>query len=381
MGGKVVQKIRKLLYIGLILVLALSLLPGCNKEKEVVKETELTVATAKVEKKDIAQAVKYPGTVRGVNEVYIMPKVPARVTAIFVKPGDRVSAGQSLLTLDSSDFEAAIKQAEAAVALAEAGKTANTIQLENARLAYERTQKLFDAGAASQQQLEAAKSAYDILNTGSSDASLAQAQAGLLAAQTQLGHCTITSPINGVVGSINLSLGDTASPTSPAATVSDTSRLEIETLVSESEVSYIKTGDVVDVAVKAAGEKPYKGRVDSVSSIPDPVKHQYTAKVVLDNQDNKIKSGMFAEVIIGTESKQEVLCVPISSVIPRSGREIIYTVDNKNRAHEVEVKTGLRDRTNVEIVSGLKAGEQVITKGNTLVNNGTLVRVVAGGAK
>lgn len=375
------QKIRKLLYIGLILVLALSLLPGCNKEKEVVKETELTVATAKVEKKDIAQAVKYPGTVRGLNEVYIMPKVPARVTAIFVKPGDRVSAGQSLLTLDSSDFEAAIKQAEAAVALAEAGKTANTIQLENARLAYERTQKLFDAGAASQQQLEAAKSAYDILNTGSSDASLAQAQAGLLAAQTQLGHCTITSPINGVVGSINLSLGDTASPTSPAATVSDTSRLEIETLVSESEVSYIKTGDVVDVAVKAAGEKPYKGRVDSVSSIPDPVKHQYTAKVVLDNQDNKIKSGMFAEVIIGTESKQEVLCVPISSVIPRSGREIIYTVDNKNRAHEVEVKTGLRDRTNVEIVSGLKAGEQVITKGNTLVNNGTLVRVVAGGAK
>lgn len=375
------NKIKRSLYIFLIMVLTLSLLGGCDKKKEVVKETELSVATVKVEKRDIAQAVKYPGTVRGVNEVYIMPKVPARVTAIFVKPGDRVSAGQTLLTLDSSDFEAAIKRGEAAVALAEAGQKANAIQLENARLNYERIQKLFDAGAASQQQLEGAKSACELLETGSADAALEQARAGLLEAQIQLGHCTITSPINGVLGSINLSLGDTASPTSPAAAVSDTSRLEIETLVSESEVSYIKTGDTVDVLVKAAGDKPFKGKVDSVSSLPDPMKRQYTVKVVLDNQDNKIKSGMFAEVVISTRSKQDVVCVPLSTVIPRSGREIVYTVDSKNRAREVEVKTGLRDNRYVEISSGLKVGNQVITKGNTLVNNGTLVRVVAGGAK
>ncbi|MGS0763288.1 efflux RND transporter periplasmic adaptor subunit [Syntrophomonas curvata] len=375
------KKIKKSLSVLLMLVLALSLLSGCDKKKEAAKETELSVATVKAEKRDIAQAVKYPGTVRGVNEVYIMPKVPARVTAILVKPGDRVSAGQTLLTLDGSDFEAAIKRGEAAVALAEAGQKANTIQLENARLNYERIQKLFDAGAASQQQLEGAKSAYELLSTGSTEAAVEQARAGLLEAQTQLGHCTITSPINGVAGSINLSLGDTASPTSPAAVVSDTSRLEIETLVSESEVSYIKTGDMVDVMVKAAGEKPFKGRVDSVSSVPDPMKRQYTAKVVLENQDSRIKSGMFAEVVISTLSKQDVLCVPLAAVIPRSGRQIVYTVDSKNRAREVEVETELRDNRYVEISSGLKVGDQVITKGNTLVNNGTLVRVIAGGAK
>lgn len=375
------KRVKRLLCVLLALVLFLSLLSGCGKEKEVVKETELSVSTIKAEKRNVAQAVKYPGTVRGINEVYIMPKVSARVTAIHVKSGDRVSAGQTILTLDSSDYEAGIRQAEAGIAIAEASKRTNDIRLEDAQLNYERTQKLFAAGAASQQQLEAAQSAVDMLETGSIEAALEQAQAGLMLAQNQLSHCTITSPINGVVGSVNLSLGDTASPSSPAATVSDTSRLEIETLVSESEVSYIQTGAVVDVLVKAAGEKPFKGKVDSVSSVPDPMKRNYTVKVVLDNPDNKIKSGMFAEVLISTVSKNDVIAVPLAAVIPRSGRQIIYTVDSKNRAREIDVETGLRDNNYVEIVSGLKAGEQVIIKGNTLVNNGTLVKVVSGGAK
>lgn len=376
-----VNRIKRLGYVLLVLVLSLSLLSGCDKEEEVVKETELTVNTVKVEKRNITQAVKYPGTVRGVNEVHIMPKAPARVTAIYVKPGDQVSAGQTLLTLDSSDYEAAIRQAEAGVAGVEANKRQHDIQLENARLNYERIEKLFDAGAASQRELEAAESGVKLLETGNIEAALEQAQAGLMMAQTQLSHCTVTSPISGVVGSINLSLGDTANPTSPAATVSDTSRLEIETLVSESEISYIKPGTVVDVLVKAAGEKPFKGQVDSVSGVPDPMRRNYTVKVVLDNPGNKIKSGMFAEVVISTISKNDVLAVSVDAVIPRGGRQIVYTVDSKNRAREAEVKTGLRDNKYVEIVSGLKAGEQVITKGNTLVNNGTLVRVVSGGAK
>ncbi|MGI5912542.1 MAG: efflux RND transporter periplasmic adaptor subunit [Syntrophomonadaceae bacterium] len=375
------EKIKRWLGIFMVLIIVLSLSSGCGKQTETVKETELSVSVVTVEKRDIAQAVKYPGTVRGVNEVYIMPKVAARVTGIYVKPGDMVKVGQTLITLDRTDFEAAIKQGEAAVAMAEAGKKANDIQLENARLNYERTKKLFEAGAASQQQLETAQVSYEVLASGSAEAALEQARAGLLSAQTQLKYCTITSPINGVVGSINLSLGDTASPQSPAAAVTDTSLLEIETLVSESEVSYIKTGDEVDILIKAVSDKTLKGKVDSVSNVPDPVKRNYVVKVVLDNPDSKIKSGMFAEVIISTLNKQDVLCVPLSAVIPRSGRETIYTVDKDNRAREIDVKTGLRDNSYVEIMSGVKAGDKVITKGNTLVNEGTLVRVVAEGGK
>ncbi|MBC7076245.1 MAG: efflux RND transporter periplasmic adaptor subunit [Syntrophomonadaceae bacterium] len=370
------------LYLLLVPVLVLSLIAaGCGKKEEAVEETEITVNIAKAEKRDIAKSVSYSGIVRGENEVYIMPKVMARVTAIYVKPGDPVREGQTLLVLDSSDYEAAVKQAEAALAQAEAAKRANDAQKETALANYERMKKLHEAGAVSDQQLEQARSQYEALAAGSAEAAVEQARAGLLQAQTQLNHCIIKSPINGVVGSINLSLGDTANPQSPAAVVTDTSRLEIEVLVSESEVSYIETGSEVDVFISAVQDEPFAGKVKSVAAVPDPVKRNYAVKVALDNQDNNIRSGMFAEVSIATISKDDVLCVPRSAVIPKGGRNIIYTVDKESRAREKEVTTGIENSSYIEILKGIEEGEKVITRGNTLVNDGTRVRVITGGEK
>jgi len=382
MGGKYVYSRVRGLYLLLVTVLVLSLIAaGCGKKEEVVEETEITVDIAKAEKRDIAKSASYSGIVRGENEVYIMPKVMARVTAIYVKPGDQVREGQTLLVLDSSDYEAAVKQAEAALAQAEAAKRANDVQKETALANYERMKKLHEAGAVSDQQMEQARSQYEALAAGGAEAAVEQARAGLLQAQTQLNHCIIKSPISGVVGSINLSLGDTASPQSPAAVVTETSRLEIEVLVSESEVSYIEAGREVDVFIDAVQDEPFKGRVKSVATVPDPVKRSYVVEVMLDNPDGSIRSGMFAEVSIATISKDDALCVPRSAVIPKGGRDVVYTVDKESRAREKEVTAGIENSSYIEIVKGVKEGEKVITRGNTLVNDGTRVRAVAGGDK
>ena len=354
---------------------------GCGKEKEVVKETELSVRTAEAGIQNIARNESYAGTVRGKNEVYIMPKIAARVTGIYVKPGDRVRAGQTLIALDNTDFQAGIKQAEAAVTMAEASKRANDVAAETARSAYERTQKLYEAGAASAQQLEAARSQYESLVAGTADATIAQAQAGLQAAQSQLDKCTLTSPIDGVVGTVSLSLGDTANVASPAAIVTDVSELEVQVMVSESDVSFIKPESPVDVLVKEVSDQSFKGVVKSIASVADPEKRNYLVKVSLPNQDGKIKSGMFAEVKIATESKSQVVCVPAGAVLPQNGRTIVYTVDKNKRARSVEIQTGIKNDRYIEVTKGLKAGQTVIVKGNTLVNDGTLVRVVTGGAK
>ena len=360
---------RKSTYWGLIvLLMAAFLLSGCGQEQEVIKETEISVNTAQVEERNIAKSVRYAGTVRGQNEVYLMPKVAARVTGIRVNPGDAVSQGQTLITLDSSDFHAAVAQAEAGV------KAAN-IQLETARLALERTQKLHEAGAASQQQLEQAQSAYD-----GAQVALEQANAALAMASQQIGYCNLTSPISGVVGSINLSLGDTANPASPAAVISETSQLEIEVMVSESEISFIEVGSPVDVYVRAVSEEAFKGQVASVATVPDPVKRNYAVKISLDNPEGKIKSGMFAEVAVNTISKDNAVCVPTNAVVPKGSRTVVYVVDGEKRAREREVEIGIENTSYVEIVKGVSVGEEVITKGSTLVADGTLVRVITGGA-
>lgn len=360
---------RKSTYWGLIVVLmAAFLISGCGQKEEVVKETEISVSTALAQERSIAKSARYAGTVRGQNEVYLMPKVPARVTGIHVNPGDRVAQGQTLITLDSSDYQATVAQAQA-------GVKAAGIQLENARLALERTEKLHAAGAASQQQLEQAQSGYE-----AAQVAVEQANAALAMASLQISYCTLTAPISGVVGSINLSLGDTANPASPAAVVSETSQLEIEVMVSESEVSFIEVGSPVDIYVRAISEDAFKGQVASVATVPDTIKRNYAVKVILDNPEGSIKSGMFAEVVVNTISKDNAVCVPTNAVVPKGSRTVVYVVDEEKRAREREVEIGIENTSYVEIVNGLSVGEQVITKGSTLVADGTLVRVITGGA-
>ena len=363
------------------LLVALLAVSGCNKTTEVVKESELTINTAPVQVQDLTKRVSYSGIVRGQNEVYLMPKAAARVTGIYAQPGDYVKAGQTLITLDNTDFIAGVKQAEAGVALAQAGLRNNELQVESAQADFTRAQSLHEAGAISAQQLELARLKYESLTAGSAQAAVAQAEAGLQAARTALDKCVISSPINGVLGSIGLSLGDSANPAVAAAIVSDTTALEIEVMVSELEVSYVQKGSEVDVQVQAVQEEMFKGQVASIASVADPAKHNYVVKVALPNPDGRIKSGMFAELKVDTISKNGVTAVPLSGVIPKGGREIVFVVDQDSRAREVEVKTGIKNDSYVEIISGLTPGQEIIVKGNTLVSEGTLVKVVAGEAQ
>ena len=370
------------IYIVLSLLLVMMLfVSGCGSNNEKVTDSAQAVSVTEVQKMDLVQNVSYPGIVRGHNEVTIMPKVSARVTAIYLKPGDPVKAGQTILTLDSSDLTAAIRQAQAGVLQADAAVRTNAVQLESARTNYERSQKLFASGALSQATLDSAKAAYDALNSGSAEAAAASARAALATAQDALDKCNITSPINGVLGSVNLQLGETASPASPAAIVTDNADLEVEVMVNENDVSYIKEGSEVNIVVKAAGLDKIKGKVKSIATVADPTKRNFSVIVALPNQDGKIRSGMFAELSIDTVSKTSVLCLPVNAVIPQSGSSVVYTIDKENKARPIDVQTGIKNARYVEITKGLNVGQKVILKGNTLVNDGILVRVIAGGGK
>jgi len=150
-------------------------------------------------------------------------------------------------------------------------------------------------------------------------------------------------------------------------------------MVSETEVSHIQKGSQVDVVVRAVRDEPFLGEVKSISTVADPVKRNYPVKVSLPNTEGQIKSGMFAELTIDTMSRQGILTVPVGAVIPKGGQDIVYLVDGESRAQVAEVTTGIKNDQYIEIVSGLTAGQEVIVKGNTLVSDGTLVRVVGGG--
>lgn len=355
-------------------------LSGCgNKTEQEVVPDAITVDTTVVEHMDITKYTGYMGTIKGSNEVAVMPNLPHRVTAVYVTEGQAVQQGQVILSLDRSKLDAAVRQAEAAVASARAAQAANDVQKQTALENYNRMQQLHDAAAISDQALEAAKAQYDALNTGAAEAGVAQAQAALNMAQQNLADCEVTSPISGIVGRIDVAVGDTVNMQGPVAVVNNTDDLEVEVKVSEADVSKVFTGTAVQVQISAIGPEMLSGTIKSVASVADPLTRTYPVKISLPNNEAGVKSGMFARVMLGTQCRAGVIGIPMVAVLPKSGESVVYVVNEENSARAVVVQTGLNDGTYVEITSGLEAGQRVVTKGNTLIDENSVLNFVDGG--
>lgn len=356
------------------------LLSGCGKKAQEEVQNVFKVETAVVKTMDITRYSSYSGRVKGINEEAVLPKLSSRVTAVYAAEGQAVQKGQVIVSLDSSKQAAAVEQAEAAVASARAGQAANEIQRQTALNNYNRMKELHNAGAVSDQALETAQAGYDALNTGVAEAGVAQAQAALNLAQQNLADCDIKSPMDGVVGRVDVAVGDTTNPQSPVAVINNTADLEVEVKVSEADVSSVQAGSAVKVQIKAISDEPLTGTIKSVASVPDSATRTYPVKVSLPNNPQlQVKSGMFAEVMLGTQHRAGVVSIPMVAVLPKNGESTVYIVDEENRAQAVVVQTGLNDGNYTEITSGLQVGQKVVTKGNTLIDETSVLEFADGG--
>lgn len=366
--------------VALVIMSVLVIVSGCGKKAQEEVQDVFNVETAVVKTMDITRYSSYPGKVKGSHEEEVMPKLSRRVTSVYVTEGQAVRQGQVIVSLDRSKLDAAIQQAEAAVASARAAQAANEVQRQTALSNYNRVKELHNASAVSDQALETAKAQYDALNTGATEAGVAQALAALNLAQQNLADCDITSPMDGIVGRVDVSVGDTTSLQNPVAVINNTADLEIEVKVSEADISSIQAGTTVKVLIKAIDEEPLTGTIKSVASVADPATRTYPVKVALPNNSAaQVKSGMFAEVMLGTQQRAGVIGIPMDAVLPKNGESIVYVVNVENRAQAVVVQTGLNDGAYTEITKGLQVGQQVVTKGNTLIDETSVLNFADGG--
>ncbi|NLU50588.1 MAG: efflux RND transporter periplasmic adaptor subunit [Syntrophomonadaceae bacterium] len=376
-----------LLVVGVLAVCVLG--SGCGtKEAETVKLAEIPVEVQEVKQGDVARVAIYAGTLRGIEEATVFPKLSAmsgavKVVAVNVKPGDRVSKGQSLVQLDGSDLQYQIRGYQAQVDSLQASKVGAELRLANAKTDLERKRFLFDQGAIAKAELERAETEYQSAQAALAgvNAQIAGAQANLDNARNNLANCNVPSPISGTVGIVNVNVGDAVTAQTPVAVVTNTSRMEVQVNVSESEVSYVKPGRSVQVYVDSAGAAPFTGTVTSVAQTADARVRTYPVKVSLENKNGTLKSGMFAEVHLTTLTRQQVIAIPRDAVAEKGARRVVYIVDDKSVAHERDVVLGVEGEKLVEIVKGVKAGERIVTRGQTLIHDGDKVRVVAGGVK
>jgi RND family efflux transporter MFP subunit len=193
-------------------------------------------------------------------------------------------------------------------------------------------------------------------------AQLLSAQGQVDAAQAVVDNTILSAPFSGQVDKDNATVGQIVSPSVPIATISN-SNLEIDTDIPEIDMAGVKIGDEADVTLDAFGNTiVFPATIISVDSAPSVINgiSAYGAKLKFNNSDNRIETGMTANINIISESKTNILIVPISAVIQKNNGYFVMVDNGNSQKESEEVTVGIHDDKNIEITSGLKAGEKVL---------------------
>src|SRR6516225_2851796 len=322
----------------------------------------ITYQTATVTRGSITQAVTATGTLNPVVNVQVGSQVSGNISKLFVDYKSEVKAGQVVAQIDPALFQATVTQAEGDVASAQAA-------LELARINAKRTQDLFARKTSSQADLDQA-----IANLHQAEANVKIKQGALDKAKADLEHCTITSPIDGVVISRSVDVGQTVAASLQAPVIfqiaNDLTKMQIDSNVAEADVGVVQVGQDVDFTVDAFPNQTFHGKVVQVRNAPITVQNVVTYDTVIgvSNPDLKLKPGMTANVSIIAARKDNVLQIknaalryrPADALGAEMGSQSLSSRSGRGAGLSAvaSVKTGGRDRTSSERTVYVLPGNQ-----------------------
>ncbi|MGB7816337.1 MAG: efflux RND transporter periplasmic adaptor subunit [Methylotenera sp.] len=310
-----------------------------------------SLATVAVKQSNNETTFTAEGVVEAVKASVIAPQVAGSITALPVKAGDHVKAGQLLARIDTRMAAQQSMANQAQVAAAQA-------QLSAARKEYERKHRLYEKQYISQAALERAESDY---KTAEAQTKAQLAQTGMSSVQTGL-HA-ITAPYSGVIAEVMTEVGGMAMPGQPILALYDPSGFRVKVNVPQSQLANLKAGSSVNVQVPAASEGERSVISTNLTVLPtaDSVSNMSIVRLVLPQNLASIRPGMFARAMLpvnDVKGKGQIF-VPAKSVIKRSELMAVYVVDKKGRPQLRQVRLGRRQGENIEVFAGLQLGELV----------------------
>jgi HlyD family secretion protein len=332
--------------------------------------------TAPVDRGPITSVVTATGTVNPVVSVQVGSQVSGKIAKLFADFNSTVMEGQILAQIDQPPFKARVSQARAAVKNAHGNLSKSKILVAQRKRERDRMAALRPQAFVSQADLDLAETNYRdaTAQTEVAQAQLDQAEAGLASAELDLGYTTIYSPVNGIVVSRNVDVGQTVAAAfqTPILFViaQDLTKMEVDANVSESDIGGVSEGTRANFRVDAYPKRFFEGTVTQVRNAPINIQNVVTYDVVIsvDNRELKLKPGMTANVTIVTASKDNPLRVPNSALRFRMPNvpldktlTLVWVLDQDNRPNRIEVTTGIADSLSTEIMEGpLHEGDRVI---------------------
>ena len=348
-------------------------LVSCNVDMPQEKNTSFETMTVK--KSDIVVPYKFSARMKGQNDVTVMPQMSGQLMRIAVSEGQVVTKGQTLFVIDNRNAQLDLESAQANLQAALASEN-------SARLEYDSNRHLFERKIVSSYMLRNSENAYK-----QAQAAVAQARAAVNRARVNLGFCTITAPVSGVIGEIPVRIGDQVSPMTQLTILSGNTTMYAEFSVTEAIVEqmvqtkmkakdvdqYISRLPEATFVMKNGTEFPYKGRVVSLTGVVNSSTGTLTCKVSFPNPDGHLYSGIQGTVVMPFAEKG-VIVVPQNAVVRLQDKSLVYKVKADSTATAVDVTT--KDTGNGKdfiVPTGLKVGDRIISVGANNVTEGQKV--------
>lgn len=320
---------------------------------------------------ELRQLLPLSGSLRAFNQATVKAKVPGDVREVLVREGEAVKAGQVLIRMDTSDYQARVDQARGALQAARG-------QLDIATKTRDNNKALLDKAFISKNAFDNAASQYDIAR-----ANVESARGALDVAQKALGDTVIRAPISGLVSMRSVQPGEKVSADNRLLDVVDLSQMEMEAAVPASDIMQVALGQEVQVKVEGMPQ-PFIGKVARINPATQSGSRSILVYVQIDNPQGALRVGMFGEAQLTMSKKSGVLTVPQSAVQKEADRTFVYAIENSKLVQK-PVTLGIQGNDGTgsaaEIVSGLEPGAQIVKANLGALRNGSTVKFAQTGAQ
>ena len=384
--GFLKRRKKPLIILAILLVVGVIVIANLRSQRE--KSVRVTVD--KVKKQDLTSIISASGEVKPKKSINISAQVPGRIIKIGVVEGQEVKAGDFLLKLDSTQYEAIADRDQNFIRAANADLIQAEARLQRDQNYYGRQQKLFEEQLISRDLLESSKAQFDIsmAQTNAIRFQIKQAEASLKSTMDNLNKTTYNSPIDGVITSLRVEEGEVAiigtmnNPGTVLLTIADLSVMEVEVEVDETDVIGVGLGQDSNIRVDAFPESVFAGKVTEIGSsalqrttggATTQESKDFKVVITLDNPSRKLKPGLSASADIIVAGKKQTLAVPISSLVLRDlegadknapggqkDEEGVYLVEG-GRVKFQPVGKGITGGMMIEITAGLQEGQDIVT--------------------
>lgn len=349
-----IQTKRKIAMLTLGSFLAMSALTGCSSsdaEQETVV-SRVPVAAETVEVQDFDKVITLGGLTAAENTVNVIAKISGmeQIKAVNVKVGDKVKAGQVLAQLDNEVSAINLSNAQLAY--------------DNAFTNYENAKQLFELGAVSQSDLNQLKMAYENANNT------------LRQAQMAMEYATVTAPISGTVTMVNANVGSYATASAPMFEIANVDTLEITAGINEQNVSRIHIGQEVLLKINSVSDEWFPGTITEISKVMNSQTKSYPITIAMNNKDDALVAGMYAEVKVVVDQADDVLVIPVDAIVYKEAQPVAFIVQEDGTVKETALTLGINDGDYYVVTKGLKAGDQIVIKGNGNLVEGEAVSVI-----